>query len=297
MSACPICATEVLHKVDTFRSIWSWCLTCNNASRESKPAAELNEYDRALFDLEGGYLWTYEQSTAGSADPYDKYSTDEYWNGRDHAAEFDRVFNKLIRRNGISLGGNTVDVSGGPGGVAELLQAEAAKQGGRMHVTELTPISVEYMKRKLTIPAGKYDFRTDELIDVFGVKFDAVLLRGCLNYCLDLRKFASSLARAVNPGAAVFVSTFLPSLGTMLRWQFDEHLFPWLYNPETIARVFAEHGFILENRYEGQRLHYMESFHVVLHLFAEKYRLAARNLPIPQEMLEKYMQATFRFRG
>jgi SAM-dependent methyltransferase len=297
VKSCPVCNTGVVHEVDTFRNLWRWCLNCGNAFKETKPASVLNAYDLALFELESGYLRNYERLTAGGADPYDKYSTDEYFNSRDHQAEFARIYKNIIQRNKIPLSGDIIDISGGPGGVADLLQDEASKQGGKVYVTELTPLSVDYMKQKLKVTSGKYDFQTDDLLDVFGVQFDVILVRGCINYCLDLRKFAASMVRAAKPGAVVFVSSYLPSLGTMLRWQFDEHFVPVLYNPETIARAFAEYGFILENRYEADRLHYMEGFHVLLHAFAQKYRDAARSLPVPQEMVEKYVQATFRFRG
>lgn len=258
---------------------------------------ELSDFDLILFELEGGYLRQYEKLTADRSEPYDKYDNNAYYNSREHQTEFNRVLNKIIIRNGLPLNGHILDISGGPGGVAELLGQHAAQYGGKVYVTELTPRSVAYMKKRLSVRVEKYDFNNDDLADIFETKFDVILVRGCINYCTEMAKFIESLRKVINPNGLVFVSSYLPTLGTLLRWQFDVHFCTALYNPETIARFFSEGGFRIKMRYEAERIHYMEGFHILLQLFSQKYVHAAKHLPINHELMEKYAQVTFQFKG
>jgi 2-polyprenyl-3-methyl-5-hydroxy-6-metoxy-1,4-benzoquinol methylase len=155
-----------------------------------------------------------------------------------------------LNLNGIELHGKRVlDISGGPGFLAQ----DLSKVCSSVLVTELSHQVTERMTSALAVRAIKFDFNSDDLSSVVAEKFDLVLIRYAINFCDDLGRLACAIKALLVPGGAVYVSFVPPTLGTMIRWQFDEYTYRNLYQPETMARCFLGQGFQERNRMEDGR--------------------------------------------
>ena len=286
---CTFCRGNTITRVNTYKSYWYSCNDCGNVLRETKdtyfferliprwvwgkiPPKQLSLVrPKSLRELIVYALYKNREMTG--QDMYDYYldpdlgQTDAKttkW-----APETDDILREL-KEFGVDLTGKTVlEISGGPGFVAKNLESKVKKY----IVTEFNATSAERMHSVLGLNAYKFDFNSDNIADMVTDKIDVVLLRHCVNFCLDINKFLRELKPLLNNGAVIYVSTALPTLGNYCRWSLDDYTFLVLQNPETIAKNFAEEGFrrsgvILQNSY-----HYLHSRVHRLHLYASPMTL------------------------
>lgn len=208
--------------------------------------------------------------------------------------ELDHLKEKL-RECGINInmnGKKILDISGEPGLLAKQLEGVAE----RVLVTGYSQIAVDAMKKQLGIDAIKFDYNQDRLHEVIKDKFDIVLIRWSINFCLDLKAFAYSLRKLVHDDSIVYISFVPPTLGCCLRWQYDEYTYNILYHPETIARIFTEEGFILYCRNNEVSYHYTKDRNKLKALFTIPYLIAARrrDMNINRELIQKGLIQVFK---
>jgi 2-polyprenyl-3-methyl-5-hydroxy-6-metoxy-1,4-benzoquinol methylase len=260
LNECRLCTCQDLSQINTYKHIWFSCDECGNIFRQQKKNYFLNCLPEALFKLipktkreiiincfkkkkTGEEFYNYylheEQKTTTKGTPWEN--------------ELPKLTQELKSLN-IDLQGKAIlDLSGGPGFLAQELKDIARK----VLVTEFSQGSVERMKKILNIDAIRFDYNTDDLSQITTEKFDIVLIRYSINFCLDIPQLLKQLKNITTDNAIIYVSFVLPTLGTCLRWQFDDYTYLVLYHPETIIRLFSEGGFTLMGRYPHGSDHYL----------------------------------------
>lgn len=168
------------------------------------------------------------------------YYSDEY--AANASAEADIFVRELLQPHGIHLSGRRVlDISGGSGPFSHRLR-EA--YGADVTLTEFSRRAVEHARDRYALPAVSYDFQKDRLSERVQGPFDLVLFRAAIMFCLDLDDLASEVHRITSPGSyVIFQHVVVPTLGTILRTQFDEYTYLALYQPEHISERFGKAGF------------------------------------------------------
>lgn len=257
---CPVCGSDALEPLVTYKHIWTQCNDCGNVTRERREryllsgplfARTLSAISRGTGNRLAFVLRDFlrDEAVVESQEHYYNYysrivaSGDARWSG-----EFAAVTRELAALGIDCAGKHVLDISGGPGFFAKEMSAVAA----RSVVTEFSPVATEAMQQHLGIEAIKFDYNSDSLRSVVRGKFDVVFLRSSINFCRDLPRLVAELAEILRPGAVIYVSFVTPSLGCVLNWQFDEYTYEVLYQSETLQRHFAAGGMqlITPPRYE-----------------------------------------------
>ena len=159
----------------------------------------------------------------------------------DRIGLFDFFTSNILQRNGIQLRGkNVLDVSGGNGYFAKQLQDYG---GCRVVLTEYNQLSVDYAREKYGLEAVRFDFQKDCISDLFSEKFDLVLLRFAIMFCLDPAKFFRDLRRIIHENSLIVIQgSVVPSLGVFLRWEFDDYTYLILYDPDVLINIIKGEG-------------------------------------------------------
>lgn len=194
----------------------------------------------------------------------------------------DRVMGRLHEWGVSAHGRATLDISGGPG----FLTMELLRRGARRAVvTEFSEPSVEGMRRNLGVEAVKFDYASDRLVDVAPGPWDVVLVDASVNFCTDLRAFTRDLTAVLAPDGAAYVSWTQPTLGTMLRWQFDDYTYLALYPRPVMEEAFARAGLApvasLDEPPYGWRTGLSASRRLATAPIAAWYRMRAPRGPAP----------------
>ncbi len=250
MTVCPVCTSDSLDHLPTYKHVWTQCNDCGNVFRSGKDAYPLGDGVvertlRAANERLSGKLsflvhdLLRDEEVAQSQDAYYAYydrirdAKQTKWDG-----ELEAITGELDRLGIDCRGKRVLDVSGGPGFFAQ----EMTKLAACTVVTEFNPAVVAAMTRELGVEAVRFDYHTDSLRTVVTREFDVVFIRNSINYCRDLERFVRELSSVLAPGGVVYVSFMTPSLGSALQSQFDEYTYDVLYQPETLRRLFASIG-------------------------------------------------------
>jgi SAM-dependent methyltransferase len=116
--------------------------------------------------------------------------------------------------------------------------------GADATVTEFSNEAVSAMREGLGVQAIKFDYNSDDLTQCVDKEFDVILIEYSLNFCNDLERFAREAFQVVRPGGIIYATIVSPTLGTSLRWEFDEYTYNNLYVPESVALAFRRAGFV-----------------------------------------------------
>jgi ubiquinone/menaquinone biosynthesis C-methylase UbiE len=282
--------------IDTYKHVWRSCNDCGNVFRERKgtylikrlPVAIQRRIPRLGYFLADPAI----TGSDGSA-IYDYMSTYEAPDATKYATEFVDFRRDVLDRFGIDVSAKTVlDVSGGPGFLAKQLGGVAKK----VVMTEFNQPTVDFARERLGIPAFRFDFNADDISRLTDDVYDVVLIRYAINFCTDIPRFLASLKRLLHRDSVIFISYVMPSLGVCLRWQLDDYTYPVLYNPETMARLFAEAGFVATRRHEDGAYDYRWNRSLAQRLVAWPYRVKADKRFINGELIQKNMAMLFQFR-
>lgn len=155
---------------------------------------------------------------------------------------------------------NIIDISGGSGHFLKLFKAKYAL------LTEINDKAINFAKRHLHLNAIKFNFnhqKIDELINMHEgeKKFDLVFLNACTMFCKDLEGFMHSLKQILNEDAIIIVhANVQPTVGVVVRTQFDDHSYLVLRQKQRLRRYFENHFTLLEEaRYEDLYPQYVTS--------------------------------------
>jgi ubiquinone/menaquinone biosynthesis C-methylase UbiE len=243
---CKVCGSTSLEKVNTYKHFWYACTSCNSIEREKKTHYTFESLfpKSATKKLPGYFTYLlpakyFDESKLGTSYNYyaDMGSSAEgsgtKWNGET------KIVSERLNKLGIDLKGkNVLDVSGGPGFVANNLRSETSY----MLLTEFSQVAVEGMREFLAVDIEKYDYNSDSLDKITDKKFDIILVRFSINFCNNLEKFAKEAKNLLNPGGLIYVEHVEPNRGCLLRWQFDEYTYTLLHGIKIFAETFNKHG-------------------------------------------------------
>lgn len=275
--ACPYCPAAAAQQVElrTFKHRWTRCTACGTMRRENravypgeamqawlsgtafgkrladsifKPFMRRRERERTDYSTYGNeYDWVF--STQPESDPFRAMKRARYLGEAKEIVD-------LFARNGVDLSTKSIlDLSGGPGSFAQLIRDKVA----RISVTEYDQGSVTGMQSRVP---GVRMFQADLNEDWEDAEeFDAVLYRSCVYFCMDLERHISQIKARVRSGGHIFVNTNMPTMGNMLRWQYEDYTLKVLYPPALLRNILERQGFrIVESGVTPYYTHYLQWF-------------------------------------
>lgn len=294
---CHFCNCRHVTVITTYKHLWLSCNDCGNIVRRRKTRYFFDFLPTGIYRFlpKGDSLGKIFGHNKDGADFYDYYLDERQgqkltaqgtiWEG-----QLQKLRQELSSYH-IDLSGRSVlDISGEPGFLAQELTA----LGCRTVVTGYSHKSVERMESFLNVNAIKYDFNADDISTLLSEQFDVVLIRYAINYCMDLKKLLRDLSLRVSASAIVYLSFVPPTLGTCLRWQFDDYTYNVLYHPETVARIFAEEGYETVARYAERKYHYLSRGYLRLAPFMVPFQLLNSFKPCNRELIQKDLVMIFR---
>jgi 2-polyprenyl-3-methyl-5-hydroxy-6-metoxy-1,4-benzoquinol methylase len=154
-----------------------------------------------------------------------------------------RCFAKILSQNNISLKNKSIlDISGGSGMFVKTLQEFGAC---KTSMTEFSQAAVEYSKNNLKIPSYYFDLQKHSLLEIFPkkTKFDIIMLRGCIEFCIDLNKLAKEVSQISHKNTILVLTFINPTLGVALRTSFDQYNVKICRPPELTKKIFNRNGF------------------------------------------------------
>lgn len=243
---CSYCNSSNITVVNSYKHHWISCNDCNNVKRIRK---DKYFFDKKIFKsvIYRTQNWNIceailpKQEVINEETKYYDYYFDTAKKGI-QGTKWEKVVNDTLKKLidlKIDLNNKTVlDISGGPG----FLTAEIKKQAKKAILTEFSQLAVDGMAKALNIDAVKYDYNTDKLEEVIKEKIDVVLIIYSIGFCNNLPDFLSSLKKVLHKDSVVYIAYSPPTLGLMLRWQFDEYTYNMCYTYESMRRCFAEIG-------------------------------------------------------
>jgi len=242
---CPVCDSRYLSRANSYKHYCYICNDCNSVFHVKKDSEYFFEkiLSRSVFKAilpQKAFLRLFhDRGDVSAADFYDVYAEECCNLDEVRQSEVDQLFDQLDIA-GIDIKEMAIlDISGGPGLVANKLQSKSA----RVVVTEFSEKATTAMADILGVEAVKFDYTEDKLQDIFGEKFDLILIRSSIIFCPNLDEFVASLGAILNTGGYVLVETIMPTLGDVFWWQQMEYKFPIIYSQETIEKLFYKHGF------------------------------------------------------
>ena len=212
---------EKIIQIDTHLHKWDICLETGNAYSVKKNPNFIQSLKKKIRR---------EKS---------QFSIYDYFTSPDHiewsVAEGKDFIKNVIQKNNIPIAGKRIlDISGGNGHVAN----ELRKCGATVVLTEINDAAIQYAKNKLNIDTYKFDFQKDSIDKTVPGKFDIVLLRAAVMFCQDLDCFLKDVEKVLHPGGVLVLQyCVIPTIGTLLRTQFDEYNYLVLYQPETLIKI------------------------------------------------------------
>jgi SAM-dependent methyltransferase len=230
LTACPLCGSKDLVRVDTYKRVWQLCKGCGAGHPAQKRSYPLGFIPHPSFRRR-------KEATEDSMYDYFVHPSHiEYSIGTAH--EFLRDYVDPLR---IELVGKRVlDVSGGNGHFLKVL----AERGAVGVLTEINKPSIEYVRKKHGFETLQFDFNRDRLSALTADEFDIVLLRAAIMFCRDLPGFIADVRQRVGPRGLVVVNhSVKPTLGVLCRVQLDEFSYMVLRQPETVISDFDAAGF------------------------------------------------------
>jgi len=156
--------------------------------------------------------------------------------------EFQRFDSQIIQNYKINFHGKKVlDISGGQGHFLNSLKERYETHGT---LTEYNNRAIEFAKNKLDLEAVQFDFQEDSLSQIFKEPFDIVLLRASMMFCQNPEKLAKELFSITHSNSIIIIQhSVIPTLGVLLRTQFDEYNYKILYQPNFLIDIFSRLGF------------------------------------------------------
>lgn len=244
---CPICSSQHLTRLNTYKHFCYVCNDCNNAFHVKKEGRYFFEWflPRTIFRRvlpPKAFLRLFrDQGDISAADFYDVYAEECRNISDERQSEVEQLLDQLSLAGIVIDGKAVLDISGGPGFVARQLKDRCA----RFVVTEFSSRATAAMADVMNIETIKFDYNSDRLGDLFPDRFDLILIRSSIIFCPNLDVFVASLGSVLADGGHVLIETIMPTLGEVYWWQQMEYKFPIIYSQETLEKFFYKHGFSL----------------------------------------------------
>ena len=232
ITACPLCRSNELVRVDTYKREWRLCSRCGAGHPAQKRTYPLSFIPHPTFRRRV-------DATEGSMYDYFVHPSHiEYSIGTAH--EFLRDYVDPLH---IDLRSKKIlDVSGGNGHFLKVL----TQRGAVGVLTEINKPSIDYARKEHGFETFQFDFNRDRLSALTADEFDVVLLRAAIMFCRDLPGFIADARQRIRASGLVVVNhSVKPTLGVLCRVQLDEFSYMVLRQPETVIGDFEAAGFEL----------------------------------------------------
>lgn len=244
---CPHCRGTDDTVVRSYKHDWHSCNACGTVTRELRQSPPL---DKSLFRFLvrrtklrlffAKTLLSRMTEVESNDDFYAEYA--ELARKGVKGTKWEKVNAGVVQnlaRHGIRVDGASIlDVSGGPG----FLALDFKDKAKRVLVTEFSQRAVLGMTRELGIDAVKFDYNSDDLAAAVDGKWDIVTIIYSIGFCDDLRKFIQSLRHVLHEGSLVYVCYSPPTLGMMMRWQFDDYTYTRSWPVPVVTSYFKDIG-------------------------------------------------------
>jgi hypothetical protein len=233
--------------IDSYKHSWMTCNDCGTLIRERKKRYVFDNWffrpiisNTPLQRVFGKTLLSMKEVAEDEKKFYDYYyeSAKKGIKGTKWEKANEKVLGNL-ERYGISPNNKScLDISGGPGFLTKQL-ASVAKNA---IVTEFSQYAVDGMRSALNVEAVKFDYNSENVDQCLKGKYDIIFVIYSIGFCNDIRGFAQSLKKLMHEGCYVYLCYSPPTLGLMMRWQFDEYTYTRGWEPDTLIRVFTDIG-------------------------------------------------------
>lgn len=235
---CIHCKSEDTISISTYKRKWLFCNECGSSFPEEKSFYPLSFLPRDYLK---------KPNLSDPASIYDYFASEAHQkiSEQDYFAFYKRYENEL---QSISSNMNVLDISGGSGHFVKQFKNHA----NEIIMTEINEKAINNANKNLGIKAIQFDFNKDELNESLKAnnidcKFDFVLMRACSMFCLDLPKFINSMKHRLNKGAKIFITrNVVPTVGVVMRTQFDDFSYLLLRQPETVQKAFSDEFSLLK---------------------------------------------------
>ena len=232
--SCSNCQSKNVFIINTYKHLWRVCNNCGVAFSRAKknlllsflPFLQLKNNKELLENPSMVYKFS-------------NPSEEAIKEAEKQAALLSDEWTKLCKID--LMGKKIIEISGGNGHFLKALRKFTAN----LFHTELNPNDVEYVKTKLGIDSKPFNFYKNKLQNLFPDKFDIILLKGNLEFCLDIKNLLSNIEDNTKPGTLIIVLTSVPTLGNFLITQFDDYNQLVLYQKETLLKTFKDSGYTM----------------------------------------------------
>jgi len=243
--SCPVCSNKSLAAFNTYKHIWFICNQCKNGFRNRKEQYLLDYLPSFLIRLFPilSPLRSNPIVLADYSKQFDNMATTAHTEAHNKMGVFNNFMDDIINKFSLNLNGKRVlDISGGNGDFISKIKG----LGADVAMTEFNEASVSFAKNNYKINAVRFDFNCDCISDLFDKRFDVVLLRAALMFCLDIDQFLKDLKKIIKPGSYVIVyCSHPPTPGIFLRHQVQDYLYLRLLQPKKIVSIFNKNQFEL----------------------------------------------------
>lgn len=240
---CRYCGGANISIVNMYKDKWLCCHECGIAQSHHKEKYFFSFLPASLIKFWPKLKRLVPDSAIISegSKVYDSMATDEHVQNHIKQRFVERFVDEVVKRHDIDLAGKRVlDISGGNGYFAKRL----ADLGASVILTEYNMNSVNYARKHFNIRAERYDLNSDLLSELFqSEKFDIVLMRWSVMFCLDLPRFLVDIKKIMPTDGMVIVQSILPTLGTMLKYQWHDYNLLVLYPLTRLTDNFRDQGF------------------------------------------------------
>lgn len=308
---CPNCGDSEFTLTATYKHAWITCNECGVVQRERR---QRYPFDRAWarFLIENTRLRSLfartllrQQEIIEDEQRFYNYYHDTASRGV-QGTKWESVNASVfanLKKLGIAITGKSVlDVSGGPGFLTQQLQ----KFAKRAVVTEFSQHAIDGMTKALSIEGVRFDYNSDYLDRCVDGPFDVIFVIYSIGFCNNLREFVRALGKLTQTGSVVYVCHSPPTLGLMLRWQFDEYTYTRCWPADIAAKYFAEIGMEEIARLDEGRFRYDEDWYdnatrlparilLRFHRLVGRYywwRATGRNVNVNRELIQKKCAAS-----
>ena len=217
--------------ISVYKRWWRVCQECGSAFTEKK-----SSYKFSLLP----YKALKRNNDLDSASIYDYFADAAHieWSIADGEELLNRYITPYI--NNIK-DKKILDISGGNGHALNQLY----KEGANVELTEINEKAIQYAKSNFTFPVHYFDLNECSLSATGNQsQYDIIMTRACIMFCDDLVRLANEIYSKLVPGGFYILNnTIEPTLGIMLRTQFDEYSFHVLRQPAHVRKICEDIGF------------------------------------------------------
>ena len=230
---CQECPSSDIKTISVYKRYWHFCNVCGSATTQKKQHYRLSWLPYKSYKKD---------TQKDEANMYDYFADDAHvqWSIEDGK----ELLMRYIDPYPIKLDNSKVlDISGGNGHALNQLVSKGAKG----ELTEINDIAISYAKKNFDFPVYKFNLNEHSLLNI-GEKlsYDVIMTRACVMFCDDIDKLIAEIYELLKPGGYYILNnTIVPTLGLMLRTQFDEYSFHILRQTSFIADKCINAGFKL----------------------------------------------------